>query len=232
MGSHHRGLWGCVVGMSLKADVKVAIMDIRALVVVDKKSEYWHKIKSNGECLSVSICLCYLMHTYEGALQSSGGEFTWQTSNSYCDSQETESPVNSPQVPPSFSRVIYTSGDKKEVTYKRVYLSPQLWGWRFVFWIWFHSFYYGLGDPKCLLTEKTCVELTQDIMVLLLFYFCPTQTFEIYIHKYLRDTTNVIFSFFQLLTSTDDLSYPADEVGCLTATCGFLLLPHAWTCQI
>lgn len=34
------------------------------------------------------------------------------------DDDKTESPLESPEAPPSFSRVIYISGDKLEVTHK------------------------------------------------------------------------------------------------------------------
>lgn len=71
---------------------------------------------------------CYCLCTHTGLLNSHSIQMvlTYMTDFSYyCVSQDTvdaddgeeaESPVESPEAPPSFSRVLYISGDKQEVT--------------------------------------------------------------------------------------------------------------------
>lgn len=44
------------------------------------------------------------------------GYCAFQDSADADDGEEFESPAESPEVPPSFSRVLYVSGDKQEVT--------------------------------------------------------------------------------------------------------------------
>lgn len=48
------------------------------------------------------------------------------------DGDESDSAAESPDVPPSFSRVIYISGDKQEVTYIDGYVIPQCLLWSVV----------------------------------------------------------------------------------------------------